>query len=110
MDSDFFSQTMRLINQRGHFSRRQLWSIDFVGKRQHAAGNCSLDYVGAVLDFKADRLSNFIRPVCNTICVVGLAAEEKIAKSVRRIEMSAGRSDTLRCNQHSWPDDHVFIN
>src|SRR4029077_2389562 len=110
MDSHFLAQPMRFIDERGHFSRRQLRRVDLIGKGKHAARNRSLNHVRAILHLKTDSFSNFIGSICNTIRVIRLASEKEIAKALRGIEMSAGGSDSFRGNQHSWADDQPFVN
>src|SRR5580704_18068061 len=101
---------MRLVDQRGHFRRRELRRVDFIGQRKYAAGNRGLDYICAVLHLKTNGLSNRVRPVGDTVCFIWLATEKHVTETTGRIEMSAGRADSESLDQHARADDDAFVN
>ena len=109
MDRDFFPQPVRFIDQRRHLGRRELRHIDFVGQREHAAGDGSLDHIGAIFHLEPNRFPNRVRSVGNAVGPIRLCAEKHVAKSVRMIEMTAGRADAVSRDEHARSGDDAFV-
>ena len=110
MHRHFFAQTMRLIDQRRHFRRRELRSIHFIGEGEHATRDRGFNYIRAVLDFESNRFANFVGTIGDPFTWLRFASEKLVAITAGRIEMATSRADAFGRYKHVRARSDSVIN
>jgi len=63
----------------------------------------------AVLHFEANGFPNRIGTIGNAFAVIGFSAEEHVAETAGRIEVPAGRTDSICGDEHSRAGNDAVI-
>src|SRR5258708_23265893 len=100
MDRYLLAEPMRFIDQRFHLLGCKLRNIHLVGQRQNAAGDCGLDYIGAILHFKPNDMSNGIRTVPDSPMKIRLLSKHHVTIAIATVEVTASRTHPLGGDQH----------